>query len=369
MLTIPYEPVFSLTRGEVVESIHHGAICVVSSTGDCLASYGSSQALTFLRSSAKPFQALPLIERQGHIHYGFLPHEIAITCASHSGTDEHVAVIESIQKKVGINESHLLCGVHYPEHQETANRLRALGLSPTPNRHNCSGKHSGMLALVGLMQITDPGITYIQPDHPVQKIILQTFAEMCQLTPSEIAVAIDGCSVPNFAIPLYNAALAYARICDPEGGMVEPAIRITACHTIVDSMIAHPTMVAGPGRFDTRLMEVGAGRWVSKGGAEGYQGIGVKPGVLFHGSPGLGIAVKIADGDLRNKIRGAVALEILSQLGLLSKEDMVDLMDFGPTFPVYNLRKIKVGEGSPLFTLERKTFPETAQWSLENTLN
>jgi len=242
--------------------------------------------------------------------------------------------------------------VHFPLDEKTTNEMRAQRQSPTPLRHNCSGKHTGMLALARLIGQMDAGCLYIDPDHPIQKIILQTFADMSSVPVEKIAIGTDGCSAPNFAIPLINSALAFARLSDPKTGMVIPGARADACQTIVQAMWQNAFMVAGPGRFDTRLMEVGAGRLVAKGGAEGYQGIGIMPGVLAPGSPGLGIAFKIADGDSRGKICPAVALEILKQLKILDENDLQELGEFGPSFQLYNWRKIHVGFGKPLLELE-----------------
>lgn len=343
----PYIPLLVLTRGDIVESIHYGAVAVVDSSGQLVCSTGDPQAVTFLRSTAKPLQALPFIERGGHTAYNLLPAEIALLCASHSGTDEHVATALSIQSKTGVLESDLLCGVHPPGDEHTAEMLRQRGEQPTPNRHNCSGKHTGMVAFARSSNL--PYDDYVNFNHPIQKIILQTVAEMSSLLPKDIALGIDGCSAPNFAMPLYNAALAYARLCDPQE--LEPA-RAAACRVITTAMTSHPDMVGGPGRFDTRLMEVAQGRIVAKGGAEGYQGIGLLPGALGHGSPALGIAMKIADGDIRGRARPAVALEVLRRLRALSEADLQALSEFGPTIPIRNWRKLLVGEARPEFDLQ-----------------
>ena len=352
-----YLPIFNLTRGEIIESIHHGAVAVVDVNGKLIAWYGDPQAVTYLRSTAKPFQALPFITRGGQNAYGLTPREVAILCASHSGTDEHVSVVRSIQQKVGISETELLCGVHFPLHEPTSAALRERKEQPTENRHNCSGKHTGMLAFVRLSgQKTGQGsrdLPYIDPSHPIQHEIRQTFAEMCGLPVERVSVGIDGCSAPNFAVPLQNAALAFARLCDPETGAVQPQERAAACHVITSAMTSNPDMVGGPGRFDTLLMEAAHGRIVAKGGAEAFQGIGLMPGELGAGSPAVGIAFKIADGDARGKVRPAVALEILRQLGALSASEMETLASFGPTFPVHNWRKILVGKGYPAFELQR----------------
>ena len=360
----PYSPIFELTRGETVESIHNGAVAVVDVAGNLIAWYDDPDAVTFLRSTAKPFQALPFITQGGQAYFNLTPREVALICASHAGTDEHVAVAQSIQRKAGVAEADLMCGVHYPYHEATAASLRERKELPTPNRHNCSGKHTGMLAFVrmeeqeGLMGEAGANgaesLPYIDPHHPIQQEILQTFAEMCDLPVEEVALGTDGCSAPNFAVPLRNAALAYARLCDPEMGGVVPEDRAAACHTITSAMIFNPDMISGPGGFDTRLMEIGQGRILSKGGAEGYQGIGLMPGALESESPAIGITLKIGDGDARQKVRHAVALEVLRQLGALDDAELLLLSEFGPVFPVENWRKVLVGEGRPTFQLHFK---------------
>ena len=347
MSQYPYLPVLELTRGEVVESVHSGAFAIVNSHGELVASYGDPNLVTFLRSSAKPFQALPFIESGGHERWNLNPREIAIICASHTGTDEHASVLQAIQSKIGVTQADLLCGIHVPIDAPTREALRERGEEPTPNRHNCSGKHTGMLAHARLFDF--PIADYINPEHPIQKRILQTFSEMCDVKPEDVAIGIDGCSAPVFAIPLRNAALGYARLCDPGGLAPE---RAAACRTIIDAMSTHPEMVSGPGKFDTRLMEVAKGKIVSKGGAEGYQHIGVMPGAMAP-SPGLGIAIKISDGDLRGRARPAVVLEILRQLGVLTSAELEELADLGPTFEIRNYRKVLIGKAYPVFAIKR----------------
>ena len=148
-----------------------------------------------------------------------------------------------------------------------------------------------------------------------------------------------------------NAALAYARLSDPEAGGVYPASRAAACMTITQAMMSYPEMVAGPGRFDLRMMQVGRGRILAKGGAEGYQAIGLMPGAMGPGSPACGIALKIADGDNRASVRSSVAVEVLRQLGALSPDELEALAEFGPSLPVLNVRKLVVGQGRTCFRL------------------
>ena len=355
MKNTPYTPIFELTRGSTVESIHYGAVAVVDVLGNLVSSYGDPQATTFLRSSAKPFQALPFFENQGPELFGLSLPEKAIICASHSGTDDHLNTVRSIQRKAEIDESELMCGVHKPYDEATAERMHDHREVITPNRHNCSGKHSGMLAYTRLLekkgQAPPVNLPYIDPAHPIQRDILQAFAGMCGLSMEKVEQGIDGCSAPNFDVPLASAALAYARLCSPEDWNCPTPARAKACHAITEAMISNPEMVGGPGRFDTRLMQVTQGRLVSKGGAEGFLGIGLMPDALGAGSPALGIALKISDGDDRGRVRGAVGMEVLRQLGVLSEEEMVALADIGPTFTIENWRKIAVGHAYPSFHL------------------
>ncbi len=340
-----YLPLFELTRGEVIESVHYGAFAVVNSHGTLIASYGDPDITSFLRSSAKPFQVLPLIEAGGHIHWHLSQQEIAIMCASHAGTDQHFQVLAGIQARIHVTQDDLLCGIHPPGDAPTREAMAARGEEPTPNRHNCSGKHTGMMAQARLVDA--PIENYIDFDHPVQKRILKAFGEMCQVDPQDIALGIDGCSAPVFAIPLHKAAFGYARLCDPHD---LPIQRSEACRTITEAMTAYPVMVSGPGQWDTRLMEITAGKIISKGGAEGYQSIGVLPNRLYPGSPGVGIAIKLSDGDSRGRVRPAIALEILRRLGALESAELDALSDFGPRYPVKNWRKLTVGEARPCFT-------------------
>jgi L-asparaginase II len=356
-----FAPLVELTRGGIVESVHAGAFAVADASGHLHASAGDPDLVAFLRSTAKPFQALPLVERGGAEKFGLSPKELAVICASHSGTDEQVEVIRGIQARLGLSEADLQCGVHPPSDKATAERMLKEGEAPTALRHNCSGKHTGMLALAQLLGADKA--RYLEPDSPVQQMILGAFAEMCGLDTGEVVVGTDGCSAPNFAVPLQNAALGLARLAESAGeqgraGAGESVERrpsprlIIACGQIVAAMTAHPDMVGGPGRFDTRLMQAARGKLVAKGGAEGYQGAAILPGALGSGSPALGLAIKIADGDQGNRARALVTVEVLRQLGALDESQLAALEASGPG-PLKNWRGLEVGEIRPCFAFNR----------------
>jgi L-asparaginase II len=346
-MTCSAAPLLELTRGEIVESIHCGSIAIVNARGKLVAWQGDPQLVTYLRSSAKPFQALPFLEHGGQAAYGLTEREIALICASHAGTDEHVALARQIQAKAGVRESDLLCGVHPSYHRPTAQAMRQRNEEPTPNRHNCSGKHTGMVAHARLhgYDYSD----YINPAHPLQREILQAFAEMCAIAPQQVQIGIDGCSAPNFAIPLRHAALGVARLLQPDD---VPAPRAEQCRQIVSAMTGNPDMVGGPDSFDTHLMQATGGRILAKGGAEGYLILGVPQGGYADNGPALGIAIKIADGDGRGSVRPAVALEILRQIEAISSAELTALAQYGPRFDLFNWRKLRVGEARACFELQ-----------------
>jgi len=337
-------PIFELNRGDVSESVHFGSFAIVNSLGDLVESYGDPNTFTFLRSSAKPFQTMPFIENDEYKQWDLTQSEIAIMCASHTGTDDHFNVLSSIQSKINVTQDDLLCGIHPSTDASTRQAMLDRGEQPSPNRHNCSGKHTGMLAQA--LSINAPIENYIDFNHPIQKRILQSFSEVSGVEMGKIIIGLDGCSAPVFAIPLRNAALAYARLCDPRNLQTK---RASACRTITRAMVSHPDMVSGLGTFDTRLMEISKGKIVSKGGAEGIQQIGIMPDVIKPGSPGGGIILKISDGDGVGRARPAVSLEILRRLGALTSNELDALSDLGPTFPVKNWRGFTVGKAFPLF--------------------
>lgn len=349
------QPILETTRGDILESVHYGSIAIVDSHGKMIASIGDPHTVAFLRSSAKPFQALPFVERGGAEHFNFTLRELSVSCASHEGSELHVRTVQEMQKKIGIEESHLQCGAHMPGDVSALKPMIVNDLRPTPNHNNCSGKHTAMLAHAQMRGL--PLENYLDIDHPIQQDIIASFSEMCLIPSEQIHLGIDGCSAPNFAVPLYNAALGMARFCDPHE-LSES--RANACRKIITAMTTHPEMVSGYGEFDEQLMRTGEGKFVTKRGAEGYQIIGLLPGVLGKNSPGVGIAFKVSDGDPARmaddltssaRVRPAVAIEILRQLGALSSKQEQALGPFGPVKSIKNHRGIITGQSRPAFKL------------------
>lgn len=333
-------PLVELTRGNLVESIHYGSIAVADSEG-AIKTYGDTSTPFFLRSSAKPIQALALLENDGAKILDLTLKEIAIICSSHSGMDEHVTVLQRLHKKIGIRETDLQCGIHPPYDKNTQEQLLLRGEKTTPLRHNCSGKHTGMLALAKILGA--PLENYLSIDHPVQQIILQTFSEICDIPKNEVELGIDGCSAPVFAIPLTKAALGFARLAEPT---MFSHTRAETCRLVYQAMTKNAEMVAGPGRFDTAFMKAMQGRAMSKIGAEGYLAIAIPGNQDNPQRPGLGISIKISDGDLEHRAAPVAALEVLRIMGILDSAQSSSLASFNHR-DLKNWRGITIGSIRP----------------------
>jgi len=246
--------------------------------------------------------------------------------------------------------------MHLPFDRVTANHIIRGEEELSSLRHNCSGKHSGMLALAALLSA--PKETYLNVDNPTQQLILKTCGEMFDFAAGQFEMGVDGCSAPVFAVPMGNAARAYALLCQPESLTQQ---RAAACQKITHAMMAHPFLVAGPERFDTAIMEAASGKLIAKTGAEGYFGVGIMPNVLQPGSSALGIMVKISDGDLKERARPVVIMSILRHLGLLSSDMEQQLQDYD-RHPIVNWRDIPVGEIRPSTQLVESL----RAWKIEN---
>ncbi len=335
-----HAPLVKVTRGDSVESVHHGAAVVVSTGGDIVASVGSPEATTFLRSAAKPFQALPLLASGAADHFGLTSRELAVVIASHNAEKMHLHAVRSILRKVKLKESDLQCGAHLPYYRPAAEALVRSGRRPSALHNNCSGKHAGMLALSRFLGA--PGRTYLSPDHPVQRAILKVLSEFTGAAERAILRGVDGCSAPTFAISLREAATGYARLVDFRFGMPENR---PAADRAVAAMRDHPEMVAGTGRLCTTLMRAIGGSFIAKVGAEGFFGMAYRDG-----SRGVGIALKISDGN-GERARTIAAVEILVQLGLLNRGKADRILATEGLPQVRNHRHRVVGRVAPLFHL------------------
>lgn len=338
------EPLVQVRRGAITESRHRGHIAVVDPDGEIVASLGAPETVTFLRSSAKPLQALPLLVSGAADHFGFTDKEIALACASHNGESIHTEVVASMLEKIGLGPDALKCGVHEPYSLEVAAQLRQLGQAPNVLQNNCSGKHAAMLAVA--KHLDAPIENYDSPENPVQKAIADAVSQFSGVAVTDMAVAVDGCAAPIFGITMKAMALSYARLISPPAAF-DKATR-DACERIVRVMSSYPELIGGTSdRLDTEIMRAAPGMLISKVGAEGVYTAGIKPSEQW--PSGLGIALKIEDGDDK-RARPPVVIESLRQLGVLKGESLEAVARYA-FFPVQNRRGDITGEIRASFEL------------------
>ena len=318
-----------VTRGGLVESRHRVHAAAVPADGTLTAHAGDAGLVTFWRSCAKPFQVMPFVRHGGLEHFGWGAEELALACGSHGGEPEHVAIAGRMLARLDLEEGDLACGVHEPLARRGAQLARDAKAPITRLHNNCSGKHAAMLARARLAGWPTAG--YERADHPVQREVREEIAAWAERSALSIPVAVDGCGVSVFALPLSAMALAYAKFGRDLANGSEPAARIGR------AMREHPFLIGGTERFDTVLIEETGGSVISKVGAEGVHTVMVP-------DRGLGIAIKAEDGAMRAQYPAVLAA--LQQLGVLSMTLSPRLADIGRR-PIKNTRGEVVGDIVP----------------------
>lgn len=276
-----------VTRGNLVESRHHGLAIVVDGDGDVLFSAGDVDRGVFPRSACKAMQALPLVESGAADAYGFGDRELALACSSNSGEDEHVALAASMLAKAGRDVKTLECGAHWSSDQKTIIHQARTLEKPTALHNNCSGKHSGFICTC-CHTGTDPK-GYVGYDHPLQREIRATMESLTGATLGEDNCGVDGCSIPTYAVPLKGLAHGFAKMATGSG---LEAGRAAASRRLMDACMAEPFYVAGTGRACTKLMQIAPGQIFAKTGAEGVF-------VATMPQKGIAMVVKCEDGTTR----------------------------------------------------------------------
>lgn len=295
------EVMVEVLRGDLPESLHRGHAVVCDAGGSIRAAWGDPDAVILPRSSCKMLQALPLVESGAP---GLSEERLALACASHVGAAMHVERVRGWLEELGLGAGDLCCGPQLPDDRAERGRLREGFEAPGREHNNCSGKHTGFLALG---QRLGGGPEYVAINHPVQRAVRAAFEEMTG-APSP-GWGIDGCSAPNFATTVHGLARAMARMADPRG---LGATREAAARRLVGAMVAHPLLVDGAGRASSDLMLAMAGRVAVKTGAEAVF-TAILPEL------GLGVALKIEDGATRASECAIVA--ILARLGAIDARD------------------------------------------------
>ena len=301
-----------LVRGSIVESRHHVHVAVVEGAGTLVAHAGDPDLVTFMRSVAKPFQALPVVVDGAAERFGLSEEDLALCCASHSSEPAQVERVRAFLAKIGAAEADLLCGPHRPLSDAVAKDYETRGVRLTAIHSNCSGKHTGMLALA--RHHGWPTAGYNQPEHPVQQRCLEEVSRWTDVPADRMGRGTDGCSVVTFALPLRNMAWGWARLANAEFGMrnaeLKPAGGLRIPHSalrIRQAMLAHPDLLSGAGRPCCDIMRAHPGRVIAKVGAEGvYAALLVREG--------WGVALKVEDGHSAAAVLAIAA--VLEQLGL-----------------------------------------------------
>lgn len=340
-LPVPrHVPLAVTTRGDLPELVHVGSIAVVDERGALIAGLGDPAGLNYTRSSLKPLQALGFVEDDGPARFGFDSQQVALMCASHGGEAMHVATAQRMLAAIDAGEGDLQCGCHVPTWFAATGAEPPAGRRWGPLFHNCSGKHSGFLAFCRLHG--DPLARYLEPDSRLQRRVRASVQRFAGSGP--LPMGIDGCSAPNFALPLAGLAQAYGALARGD----TPALA-----ALRYAMARHPDLVSGSARSDLALMQLGwkegsadqgrDGDWISKTGADGVQAIGIR-------SKGIGIAVRVADGNARALL--AVTVELLRQLRLIDDPAATPLARWARP-PLRNYRGTQVGETLPVFELPR----------------
>ncbi|QUV84393.1 asparaginase [Chloracidobacterium aggregatum] len=327
-------------RGSAVESRHRGAIVAATATGQIVAAVGDPNWLCFLRSAAKPFQAMAVLRTGAAERFALTTRELAIMAASHNGEPEHTAVVAGLLSRLGLTADALRCGTHPPFNRAAARRLA--GVTITALHNNCSGKHAGMLA--GCLAAGFATADYDAPTHPLQTEIANTIATMCNVAVGAMPRGLDGCTVPTWAVPLQNLAVGYARLF-AHSPYPEESRRVAT------AMLAHPELIGGTERIDTDLMRAVPGHLLSKVGAEGVHAVAVPASDRFPDA--LGLAVKIEDGD-SFRARNTVVLEVLRHLELLGAQPYAALMA-KYSQPILTHRQQPAGELRAVFQLTQAT--------------
>ncbi|WP_219835831.1 asparaginase [Paenibacillus sp. R14(2021)] len=291
-------PLVQTTRGGTVENVHSGHAVVVRADGAILGQAGDASIWTYMRSTAKPVQALPALLGGVPEAYGLDEAMLALMCASHQGTEPHIAVLEQMLALTGVREEQLVFGPQLPANLEARDELQRRGGQPRKLYHVCAGKHIGMLALCKLRGW--PMDTYAEREHPLQQELLRTVAALAELEPEAVGCAVDGCGLPVFALPLWRLALIYARLAahdgaaaggapgaKPAGEAAAGSAMAAAAARLAAAMRSHPALVEGPGRLASVML--GDGNVVAKSGAQGVF-------VFALQREGIAVAVKLADG-------------------------------------------------------------------------
>ncbi len=333
------EPLAVATRNDYIESIHYGYITIVDASGKILYSLGNPKTKIYFRSSAKPIQAIPLLQSGAAEAFGFSLQEIALVCASHSGQNYHQQATTDILRRLNLEPKHLHCGIMIPYNEEEHQRIVRDHTVPTVLHCSCSGKHAGILAL---SKYRGYAIDHYEDfSHPVQGEILEAIAYFADESADSIPRGKDGCGIPIYLLPMDKIALTYANLIQWSKDSQHRYHR--ACKTVVNAMTQFPEMVSGDHEFCTELMQNTGNKIIGKVGSEAVYCLGIQNG-------SLGVCIKIVDGNERAIY--PVVIEVLKSLGILNDKELAMLKEWHRPLLKNNLDEV-IGEIVPVFDLNK----------------
>ncbi len=295
-------------RGEVLESYHRAAICIVNEAGESIYELGDVSQVCYPRSALKYFQHIPLLVSGAFDAMGYTSEELALMCGSHNGEPAHVITAISILAKAGSGIRDLGCGPQSPVVRKDYLALLRSNMEPTAIHNNCSGKHGGFLAYCRHHKLSTED--YLSPDHPLQREIKKITAMFYEIPESELQTGVDGCSAPIFAMPIRNQAIAYKNLLCPEKFGDEKLTQ--ACKRIIEAVTTYPFMLAGSKRYCSDLHAVTQGRVIGKTGADGVYSLAIP-------AKKWGICIKVDDGRMGPQYN--IAQKLLQALGLINTDE------------------------------------------------
>lgn len=323
-------------RGGVLENVHYGAISVVNEHGEIIHQVGDPKHMTFLRSAAKPFQALPAMKRNVDREFGLTGNEASLFAASHRGEAFHIAALESMREKANIQEDQLICGMAYPLNEDAKAERHRNHEDKRKLFHNCSGKHMGMIMTCKLMGWDES--SYGEVDHPIQQEIIDGLSELSDVPRDQIKLGVDGCGLPVQALPLHAIGTAYLKLACPD--LIKDTVTREAAARIGKLMNENPTMIADTKFVCAELLK--DDNLAAKGGAKGVYGIGLR-------KERIGISLKVSDGS--ETVWPAIIASILERLGYNNQATIDRLYALVPN-EIYNDGGRVVGERETVFVWE-----------------
>ncbi len=324
-------------RNDILENVHMGVICGINADGDVLFSVGDENHLTILRSAAKPFQAIPVIQNGVVEKFGLTSKEASLFAASQRGEDYHIEALESILQKTSIGEDQFYCCPSYPLNEKPKSDYHRKHGEQRKLYHNCSGKHSGFIALAKVLGYDTDG--YWELEHPVQQLSLAAMADMANYSKEDIGIGIDGCGFPVYAMPLQHIAQAYLKLACPDL-IQQPEMR-EAVVKVTGYMNAHPEMIASHDFICSVLLA--DPNIVAKGGAKGVYGFALK-------KERMGFALKVMGGS--ELVWPTIVASILEQIGYENQETIASLYKLAPKEIISDNLTV-VGERKTVFDLQK----------------